>query len=220
MKDSKTIALFSFFFLIVFAFISLTTSFTGEYSSGLQVFLDETLIQFFLNSRNIFVSIIAKDLTSLGSLTVTFVILMLISTALFKFKKTKEIIFLLAVWAGCAVIPWVSKLIFGRARPLEEDRLIIVHDLSFPSGHSFVAAAVFIALSYLYYRVLNKAEGSLTKFILMGFSLASVVGLSRIYLGVHYTTDIVAGLALGSFWTLAVALFFESRVFPKNKDAI
>lgn len=223
--DQRPIIL-SFVFLILFIVICFITSFSETEMSSLQHFLDKTLVDSFVGFRHPYVNVAASDITALGSITVASIIIGVVSGILYYLDKTKEIYFLVTALLGCGTIPWICKLLFGRARPAGEVHIVVVNDLSFPSGHSFVSAAVYIALALVYQRVafskgnLDRSSSKETqaqlrsyKYLLLGFLFACLIGVSRIYLGVHYTTDILGGLTLGTSWVLAVTWVYNKFVY-------
>lgn len=97
----------------------------------------------------------------------------------------------------------VLKLIFKRARPL--DMLVEESGYSFPSGHSFVSIAFY---GFLIYLIINSELKKQTKVVLSMVlaSLISLIGISRIYLGVHYPSDVTAGFIGG---TIYLMIFIE-----------
>lgn len=117
-------------------------------------------------------------------------------------------VMLLLVTGGASLLNDVLKLSFQRPRPAPVlDRfstLIPGQTWSFPSGHAMVSAAFYFFLAYLSWRVLTGwRQALLTTGILV---LVLLIGLSRLYLGVHYLTDVIAGYCAGAVWTEAVIL--------------
>ena len=98
---------------------------------------------------------------------------------------------------GTAILNLGLKLTFSRTRPLLWPRLIPETDFSFPSGHAMGSLVLYGFLTYLlatYYPKLSKVIYSLAVILI------AAIGLSRLYLGVHWPTDIIAGYGVGFLW--------------------
>ncbi|MBB3082289.1 phosphatase PAP2 family protein [Geodermatophilus sabuli] len=108
------------------------------------------------------------------------------------------------------------KELVGRVRPAFENGGASYEGLSFPSGHSSgIATAVTIALVLAWPRL---APGWRRPALAAGLALAVLVGLTRMWLGVHFLSDVVGGLALGTAWTLALALLVDA--LPGGRAAL
>lgn len=118
--------------------------------------------------------------------------------------RTREALTLLASVAGAGVLDTVLKEAFARARP-PGPWLAGAAGFSFPSGHSMVAFALYGYLAYLTWR---GGHGPWRRLPLVAafLALAVLVGVSRIYLGVHYPSDVLAGFAAGGAWATTCAL--------------
>jgi membrane-associated phospholipid phosphatase len=104
----------------------------------------------------------------------------------------------------------------GRVRPAFENGGAAYEGLSFPSGHSSgIATLVTIALVLAWPRLGPRWRRPA---LAAGVALAVLVGLTRMWLGVHFLSDVVGGLALGVAWTLAVALAFDA--LPGGRAAL
>jgi undecaprenyl-diphosphatase len=90
--------------------------------------------------------------------------------------------------------------------------LVAVTDASFPSGHAMVSAATYLALALVASRFLHSPAQKAYVFIIAG-ALIFTIGISRIYLGVHFPTDVLFGWCAGSFWTFA-CWFAVRRFLP------
>jgi undecaprenyl-diphosphatase len=113
------------------------------------------------------------------------------------------------LWVGVAitgtgpVTVWL-KDVAGRARPAFENGGLSYEGLSYPSGHSSgIATLVTVALVLAWPRLTARRRRAA---VAAGVALAALVGLTRVWLGVHFPSDVVGGLALGVAWSLAVAL--------------
>ena len=93
------------------------------------------------------------------------------------------------------------KSLFERPRPSLVPHLDIVYTSSFPSGHSMLSATVYLTLGVLLGRFVQQRVLK-AYFLIVALLLTSLVGASRVYLGVHYPTDVLAGWAVGLTWAL------------------
>jgi undecaprenyl-diphosphatase len=150
---------------------------------------------------------IMKFFTTIGSGFVVALLTLLLCIFLYAvLKHRQELIFLVAVVGGTGILNLMLKLLFQRDRPTLH-RLIEITGYSFPSGHSMAAFALYGALTYLLWRHIPSTWGrSLQVSLSSVFILA--IGVSRIYLGVHYPSDVVGGyLASGTFLGLFIWVF-------------
>ena len=108
---------------------------------------------------------------------------------------------------GNAVLNSTLKAIFARARPLHDETLIHVQGFSFPSGHSSGAVVAYGMLAYVLLHSLSPAQASRAGLpvVLATTALAFTIGCSRIFIQVHFATDVLAGFASGTAW-LAVCI--------------
>jgi len=116
--------------------------------------------------------------------------------------------FLALASGGALVLDVTMKLFFERPRP----RLAwarVLPDYSFPSGHSMNAVVFYIALALILWSVFGRRVGLIA--LAVAVVLALGVGVSRIYLGYHYLTDVVGGLLAGTAWLLVVGAAFRAR---------
>jgi undecaprenyl-diphosphatase len=106
---------------------------------------------------------------------------------------------ILVTAASGELLNFVLKNLFLRPRPDIVPHLRDVQSSSFPSGHAMESAIIYLTLGAMLMRL---TESRLTKAYCMGLAivLTLLVGMSRVYLGVHYPTDVVAGWMIGFFW--------------------
>ena len=119
---------------------------------------------------------------------------------------------LLAVFGGGAIV-YFLKLGFDRPRPDLVPHGSYVFTASFPSGHSMLSAITYLTLGFLLAR--SQSHRTLRIYIMvLTLVVTGLVGLSRVYLGVHWPTDVLAGWAAGACWALLcwlVARWIQQR---------
>ena len=139
------------------------------------------------------------DLTALGGPTVIFLIVTAIVGFLALQGRYRTSLFILLTAFSGEVLNYAMKSLFFRPRPSIVPHLREAFSSSFPSGHAMQSAIIYLTLGAMLMRL---AERRLTKIycctVAMGLTL--LVGLSRVYLGVHYPTDVLAGWIVGLFW--------------------
>ncbi|MGX1197402.1 undecaprenyl-diphosphatase [Parvibaculum sp. MBR-TMA-1.3b-4.2] len=147
-----------------------------------------------------------RDVTSLGSYTaLTMVVAISVGYLLVAARYRTALIAASSVSLG-ALLERELKLSFARLRPDLVPHLVEVHTLSFPSGHAMLSAITYLTLGSLLASA--EPERGLRIFILtVGLSLTLLVGTSRVFLGVHWPSDVLAGWAAGSLWALAFWVF-------------
>jgi membrane-associated phospholipid phosphatase len=161
---------------------------------------DQVIIQYVSNIRTESLTEIMKFITFLGGTTV--LTLLLIGSLVWLIVKRKNywgaIFYIIAV-AGGGLLNLGLKHWFGRVRP--ENSLIFEQGFSYPSGHSMGSLIYYGFLGYL---VIRSQRGRSLKLLLgIGFiTLILLIGFSRIYLGVHYPSDVLAGFSAGTVWLL------------------
>ena len=170
--------------------------------------LDKQIFQMFNSYRSPLLSQVMSDITALGSVSVLIILFVIMLSALKFFKDYRGLLYQSIIGLGVAVIPFTLKMLFQRERPLDLEHLTHATTYSFPSGHAFSATAIYIALAY-YIAQYTKPIHQKVFFYLLGFVLIFLVSVSRIYLGVHYATDVLAGVYSGGIWVCSVTLAFE-----------
>lgn len=154
-----------------------------------------------------------RDVTALGSMFVlTFVTAAVIGFLLLVRKYGAALLVFVSV-AGGSLLGDLLKLLFGRARPDLVPHGVDVYTMSFPSNHAMGAAVTYLTLGALLARlqVRHRVKGY---FLAISVLVTVLVGASRVYLGVHWPTDVLAGWSVGAAWAMGVwlvALWLQRR---------
>lgn len=141
------------------------------------------------------------DITGLGSTTALTIFTLVAVGYLIAARKVGDALFLALATGGGAILGKILKVWLSRPRPDVVPHLIDVHTASFPSGHTVNSAIVFLTIGAILARA-QPSRGLSAYIISAAFALALLVGVSRVYLGVHYPTDVLAGWAVGGTWVL------------------
>lgn len=143
----------------------------------------------------------ALDLTALGSPTVLGLVVIAVTGYLIIHGLYRTGAFVFVASSGGWFLNWALKQTFDRPRPDLVPHLREVMSSSFPSGHALTSAAVYLTLGTLLMRL---AQGRLAKFycIVVAMLATLLVGSTRVFLGVHYPTDVLAGWLIGLSWAL------------------
>ncbi|MDF9408890.1 MAG: phosphatidylglycerophosphatase B [Pelotomaculum sp. PtaB.Bin013] len=146
---------------------------------------------------------LAIVITQLGSAFVEITLLLVVGGYLiFRLKHIWETVALTSSLAGGWVLNILLKDIFHRSRP-DIRHLVEAGGYSFPSGHAMVSAAFYGMLGYLLWMNLRERSKQSWYVIVLTCALILAIGISRIYLGVHFPSDVVAGFAAGGIWLAA-----------------
>lgn len=146
----------------------------------------------------------ARDVTALGSFTVLAILITVVVLHLFLIGRKRTGWFLTASVIGGTLLSSGLKSLFDRPRP-DLTGVARVFTTSFPSGHATVSAVVYLTLGALLAEM-TESRGQKILYLGSAVLLTVMVGLSRVYLGVHYPTDVLAGCSIGAGWALACAM--------------
>lgn len=183
-----------------------------EFMSGQKEWIggfDEALVLFLSRLRTPLLSGIAVDITAMGSGTVLLILTSIFLGCLFLRKKYFDFLHLILTALGSAILTFSLKDFFERSRPSQALRLVEVQGFSYPSGHSLSSAAVYFTMAILIQKyLLSPKERNLVLLFALGLILS--IGFSRLYLGVHFFSDVTAGILLGIAWAslLKAATYF------------
>jgi undecaprenyl-diphosphatase len=154
-----------------------------------------------------------RDITALGSAPVLVIFVLAVAGALVARRQFHAVLLLLAATVGGILLNNALKGLFGRPRPDMALHLTDVRSMSFPSGHAMESAIIYLTLAALLARLVQTRTLRLY-FLAVAAFLTLLVGLSRVYLGVHYPSDVLAGWTAGLAWALlcwTVASYLQHR---------
>ena len=158
----------------------------------------------------------ARDITALGSAVVISLVTAIVVGLLFMRRRARTAFLILAATAGGYAISSTLKELFGRGRPDVVPHLVEEVSLSFPSGHAMVGTAFYVTLGVLLAQTVAHRREKIY-FVGIALLIAFVIGLSRVYLGVHYPTDVLGGWAAGTAWAL---LCWSTAWYLQRRGAI
>jgi undecaprenyl-diphosphatase len=154
----------------------------------------------------------ARDITALGGVAVLLIVTISSATYMLMDGRPRMALLLAVSVVGAEILNSLLKVGFARPRPELVAHQAYVFTASFPSGHSVMSAATYLTLGALLAQVQSRRR---QKVFLLGLAitLTILVGLSRVYLGVHWPTDVLAGWTLGAAW--AAMIWMVARILQR-----
>ena len=188
---------------------------------------DAKITEYVISFRTPTLNRIFQFITNVGDLY-GYLVLAALSTILFywKFRNWRYVLEMLFVLIVAGLSNVALKQVINRARP-DAEHLVSVATLSYPSGHAMSAMAFYGFLIYLFYNI-NMKRGLKIFVIFILVLLILAIGISRIYLGVHYPSDIAGGYIAGFIWVIFCVILFHvidllrkrRKRKKQNKEAI
>jgi len=136
----------------------------------------------------------------------------------FVLRRRKELILFVVVLAGSTVLNNLLKALFRRERPTLH-RLVEEAGYSFPSGHSMAAISLYGITAYLLWRHIPSLAGRIV-LVVFAAAIAGTIGFSRIYLGVHYPSDVIGGYFMSACWLAASIGVFQRLAKRRRETAV
>lgn len=163
--------------------------------------IDPVVWQWAIDQRTPALTTVATVITEVGS-TVSMGIIAVVAVLVLWFRgRHGDAALVAVVSAGAGLLVMVGKATVGRQRPPEEFRLATETNESFPSGHALASAAIIGVLLVVLVPLIHSSRGRVAT-VTAGVLFVLAIGWSRIYLGVHWATDVIAGWLTGVAWLL------------------
>lgn len=191
-------------------------------SQGTTTGLDSSILTWFRNAAGdvkgpLWLRESLLEITALGGYPVIVLAIVLGVSGLYYSGKTTAALFLAASVGGGSVLSTALKLVFDRSRPDLVVHLDQIYTSSFPSAHAMVSMVAWLTLALVFTRYVRSDR--LRKFLIASAVLLSLlIGFSRVYLGVHWPTDVIAGWLVGIAW--ACASWLCAHYLSRNKRVI
>ena len=204
----------SFYLIIIISFVvflvgtNMFVELTEEVTENSMKGFDRSITDYVTSFRSSGLNSFFIFITDLGDVYAYIVAMVLVTIFLFvKLRSWKFIFQLLGVLVLSALSNIGLKKVFNRARPAEE-HLVVIESLSYPSGHAMSAMAFYGFLIYLLYQVKIPKWARIFFTILFSLLILSI-GISRIYLGVHFPSDVAGGFIAGLIWVALCIVIFN-----------
>ena len=146
-------------------------------------------------------------ITTLGSAPIVIIVIVVMCAVLLYKKRRNQALFLLVAAGGTTVINVILKLLFHRTRPSLWHHIVVENDYSFPSGHAMISCALALSVIVLCWRFRYR-----WLIVVVAGLYVMLVGFSRLYLGVHYPSDVIAGWLISALWIA----FLQKYIFRIN----
>lgn len=203
---------------LIYSIIPFTTIIiiiTSKIITGKELIMDKFAHDILVKQlRSPFMTTIMKAITKLSDTTYIIIIAIILSLLfLFKWKEKNIAKLIPCSLLLVTIINNTLKVIFQRERPLGH-RLIEITGYSFPSGHAMASMAFYGLLIYIiYHKVLNKSLRNIL--ISINIIIILLIGISRVYLGVHYLSDIIVGYSISIIYLLLLSKILKKfKIFP------
>jgi undecaprenyl-diphosphatase len=190
----------------------------GHVRSGKTQAFDESVIRWLGAHHTTTLDAIMVEITALGTGAVVMMIVAVAALFLVLTQHKYSAVLLLASTAGGIVLDGVLKLGFNRPRPSIFVPEVHTVSSSFPSGHAMSAAIVYTTVAYLAAR-LHRRTWARWLVMMTAFIVITLISFSRLYLGVHYPSDVLAGIAIGLAWAgFCMAILEAIQKFAVRAD--
>lgn len=199
-------------FILFWAPVIIFLRIAGEIIERQPISLDNTILAWIHSQANPTLNWLFYGLTTIGNVEFILPItILLIAFLLYKKHRRQAMIVFFGV-GGAAAANLILKLLFHRDRPAFWQSLITETGYSFPSGHAMLTSALILCVIAILWKTRWRVIS-----IIFGALLILLIGFSRLYLGVHYPTDIIAGWSVSAVWIAIVLLMLKAASYKFQK---
>jgi len=203
----KSLGLLSLIILSLDFFLRLTLD---VWSKDYIVKIDQTLASFIYSLRTPILTDIMKVITSLADVNTIIVLFIFIIVILLVLKKRSHIFPVVLTLLGNLIFVSLVKTILARPRPILANALVFEESYSYPSGHALIAITMYgLLVIYLFTFVKSPVIRRIS--LITGIVLIFLIGFSRIYLGAHWPSDVLASYLIGICWLSLILFLIEHR---------
>ena len=214
---SALATIFTLGFFVAAAAIAIFAALASAVTAGFTQRFDESVLRWFEQNRTETVNLVMLEITTLGTGVVLIMIVLIASVFLWVTKHHWSVYVLLIGVLGAKLFNTLLKGTFARERPSIVEWATQVHSASFPSGHAMSSIVVYGSVAYLVSR-LEPSRRLKTVTYGLAAIIVVLIGISRMYLGVHYPSDVIAGFLAGLAWIALVATLLTSvRYFADRR---
>lgn len=217
---TAVITYLSFAFFVCLGAVWAFAEFAEAVLAGSTQRVDEAVLGWVDGHRTEALDRVALEITALGNFATLAVLVLAVSIFLWLTRHRLSVLLLMSAVAGGAILNTLLKDLFDRPRPDVITWGTHVVSASFPSGHSMTAFIAYASVAYLGGRLEPTRTLRWTTWILAG-ALILAVGASRIYLGVHYPSDVLGGYVAGLAWlAFVISGLAAIRYFARRRPEI
>ncbi|MBF7683382.1 phosphatase PAP2 family protein [Acinetobacter sp. B5B] len=174
--------------------------------------LDNNLLLLITQYRSTFLNDFSILLSKLGGMPAFIFVVFAYFVWFIRKKRFTQTIYLLLSSVGSIFIGWSLKYVVDRGRPQIIEHLVQSYGASFPSAHSLYAAVLASFIALFICKDSQKKSAKILLFLVFFWPL--FMGVSRVYLGVHYPSDVLAGWGIGFIWVSLLYLFYQKKYMP------
>jgi undecaprenyl-diphosphatase len=191
----------------------------GEVREGRTQAFDVAILRYIETHQTPFLDRAAIEVTFLGTGVIVMMIVLVSGMFLWLTKHKHSALLLIVATAGAILLNGILKAGFDRPRPQVFEWGQHTVSSSFPSGHAMSAATVYMTVAYLAAR-LQRRRISRVVTLIAATIVVALIAISRLYLGVHYPTDVAAGVLIGIAWAaLCMAMLEVTLLYGRRRSA-